>query len=176
MTRGRKNPLSQGLSLRARTAREATGLTLRELADMAGIANSVVHYTEGGRVPRLDTVERIAIVLGVSPCWLAFGEDGTEPFRQKVPRPEGSRRHLTLRSFEAQEDALGSPGVGERLRAAREQAGVSRRQLGEAAQSSGTSILNIEDGRVVPRVDMVERLALALGVAPCWLAFGGGSV
>jgi transcriptional regulator with XRE-family HTH domain len=62
--------------------------------------------------------------------------------------------------------------VGARLRAVRERRGLPRRTLGTAAGTSGTNILNIEDGRTIPRLDLVERLAVALDVAPCWLAFG----
>jgi transcriptional regulator with XRE-family HTH domain len=136
---------------------------------MAGVAGSLVHYAERGRVPRLDTIERIAIALGVSSCWLAFGDEGSAPVRQQLPRPG---RPLLLRPLTAREATPNYGSIGARLFAMRERRGLSRRALGKAAETSGTSILNIEDGRTIPRLDMVERLATALDVPPCWLAFG----
>lgn len=54
-------------------------MTIRELGALAGIASSVVADTENDkRIPRADTIERIAWALKISACWLAYGE-GTVP-------------------------------------------------------------------------------------------------
>lgn len=70
---------SGGLNLRFRKAREHAGLTLRELAAKSGQPLSTITDIEGGRrMPRIDTLEKIAHTLGVSAGWLAYG-DGMQP-------------------------------------------------------------------------------------------------
>jgi len=46
--------------------------------------------------------------------------------------------------------------------------------LAKRSGVSNATINDIEKGRQLPAVDTVERLARALGVRPCWLAFGEG--
>lgn len=101
-------------------------------------------------LPRINTVERFAVALSVSPSWLAYG-DGPE--------------EASAVESKAQE-------VGRRLEAARKQHGLSRQALGRAAGLSGQTIANIEVHGMIPRVDTVEMLAEALGLRPSWLAFG----
>lgn len=72
-----------GLGARLKWARTRLGkkITVRELADMAGVAFSAVSEIEKGeRKPRADTLERLAVALQVPVCWLGFGEG---------PAPEG---------------------------------------------------------------------------------------
>lgn len=68
---------SAGLAERARAARDALGLSLRDVAQrMTGrevTAASTVHAIERGTTPTLDTLEALAVALGVSPSWLAYG-------------------------------------------------------------------------------------------------------
>lgn len=55
-------------------ARSAAGLTLRALAEMAGISHTVVNGIEKGhQIPAADTIDALAQALSVSPCWLAYG-------------------------------------------------------------------------------------------------------
>lgn len=179
VVRGRKNPLHQGLPLRLKEARIAAGLTCRQLAERAGLSNPVVAYIEAGRVPGVDTVERIAVALDVAPCWLAYGEEGSMPFQQKVKgRVLREGGHPSCAAW-GQEPVEGGDGarherLSERLRLAREKQGLARKALGRAAGIPNSTILNYEEGRTVPGVDRVERLALALVISPCWLAFGSG--
>lgn len=66
----------RALSLGARLfeARSAAGLTLRALAEMAGISHTAVNGIEKGhQIPAADTIEALAQALSVSPCWLAYG-------------------------------------------------------------------------------------------------------
>lgn len=46
------------------------------------------------------------------------------------------------------------------------------RQLSEAAGISVQTWSNTEAGKTVPKVDSLERMAVALNVAPAWLAYG----
>lgn len=153
MVRGHKNPLYYGLPGRLRRARREQQLGLLPLSRLAEVSHDTAHCIERGqRIPRVDLIAKLAQALAVSPAWLAFGE--------------GSQR------LEAspQRDV----DVGKRLHLLRTYQGLSRMALAAAAGLTGTSILNIESGRSVPKLDSIEGLAKALGVSPSWLAFGVG--
>ncbi len=117
----------------------------------ANLNNDFVFHVENRcRLPRIDTIERLALSLGISPAWLTYGE-GHEGMQQERPM---------------------APHISERLRDTRCKLGLSRAALGRAAQTTGQTIANIETGGMLPKVDTVELLAKALGVSPSWLAFG----
>lgn len=63
------------LSARLREAITLSGINRKQLALALGVTRSAVDYwMSGERTPDTVTLERIAIVLGVKPSWLAFGE------------------------------------------------------------------------------------------------------
>lgn len=67
------------LKRRFRKAREHAGLTLRDLAAKSGQPLSTITDIEGGRrMPRINTLEKIAQALRVTSGWLAYG-DGPAP-------------------------------------------------------------------------------------------------
>lgn len=60
---------------RLRLAREERGLSQNALAQSSGIARTTIGYLESGETtPSVATVELLAQALGVSVCWLAYGE------------------------------------------------------------------------------------------------------
>jgi transcriptional regulator with XRE-family HTH domain len=63
--------------LRVREAREALGLTVTALADLAGVRRATVSDLEHGKTRGVDfdTLERLAEVLGVHPSWLVVQDD-----------------------------------------------------------------------------------------------------
>lgn len=66
---------SQGFHQRLRKLRTKADLSQRRLGALAGLSDATVQAIEqGGRMPGIDTVERLATVLGVSDSWLAYGE------------------------------------------------------------------------------------------------------
>jgi transcriptional regulator with XRE-family HTH domain len=154
VVRGRQNPLHHGFAGRLAQARKAsrmTGAALSLAVDMS--VNAAWGLEAGGRLPRLDTVEKLACVLKVSPCWLAYG----------VELP-----------CEAAENA-GVGGLPARLLGLRQERGLSRRELGRMAGTSDNFVQMTETGTTVPNIAKVEQLAKALQVSVCWLAFGLGS-
>ncbi len=154
--------------------REEAGLPALTLGNLAGVAHSTPHRLEqGSSVPTISVVERLAMALGVEPCWLAFGADGEEPFRLKIPRLLPAGTPPSPQPVERIE-ADAHRGCGDRLAAAREARGLSMRQLARAAQLSPQTVSAVESGRVGLRLDNCEALAVALDVAPCWLAYGVG--
>jgi transcriptional regulator with XRE-family HTH domain len=115
------------------------------------MGDSVIHGIEANsRVPLLDTVEKLACALGMSPSMLAYGIEA--PVRAGGVREAG--------------------GVGRRLAEARQAQGVSKRILATKAGVARATILYIEEGQTMPTVAMAEQLAQALGVSPGWLAYG----
>lgn len=67
---------------------------------------------------------------------------------------------------------MSSATFSARLKEARAKAGLSIKGLYLAADTSRRSVSLWEEGGATPRIDTVERLAEALGVTPCWLAYG----
>jgi len=69
-----------------------------------------------------------------------------------------------------------SSKLSQRLRAAREKRGISRRDLASRLGGDKYSTLSkIEEGESMPGIDTVELLARALGVSAGWLAYGEGT-
>jgi transcriptional regulator with XRE-family HTH domain len=155
VVRGRQNPKHLSFSTRFRRARRQSALSLVDLAERAGLAGaSVVRYLETGmRAPRLDTVERLAHGLGLSPAFLAFdlGADTSLPA-----------------------DGLRCEGIASRLRETRTVCGLTMRALARAAGLTDTAVRSTESGASIPSIATAESLAKALGVSPAWLAFGEG--
>lgn len=60
------------LGKRIANARRAAQLSQVELGAAAGVTNSS-RWESGEHEPSLDMLRKIATVLGVDPCWLAFG-------------------------------------------------------------------------------------------------------
>lgn len=172
VVRGQKNPLHYGLPARLKATRMAVELSQRSLAAAADLSSTVVLYIERGRAPTLDTVEQIAGVLGVTACWLAYGAEGPLPFVQKRPQAEHPAEGPQVP--EAAGNVLRCKGLPARLGLARDARGLSRKALARAAEMSTTAISNIEDKGSLPSVATAEQLAAALGVSPCWLAYGEG--
>lgn len=174
--RGLKNPLCFKFSVRIENACSRSGMTLKRLSLDAGLSHSMASkMCVGSNMPSLETIERLASAIGVSPGWLAYGYEGLEPFRERYPRP------IVERSDPIPDDSLRvfrdlCAGFPDRLRLSRERCGLSMRSLSSAAGVSVQAWSIAEGGRVVPRVDTAERMAVALGVAPSWLAFGEGIV
>ena len=155
VTRGKPNPRYFGLGQRLKRARKQAGLSRSRLALTAGLSHTVAADIEHkSRIPRVDILEKLAIVLQLSPCWLAFGE--------AQPWTPG--------------EGLQCEGLSYRLKSAREGTGLTRHALGKAASTTGTTVQNIEDGLSMPRLDTIEDLAKVLKVTPCWLAYGAGAV
>lgn len=154
VVRGRKNPLHFGFAERLRRARKASGLSHAALAREAGLASrtTTTILESGDSVPRVDTVEKLAHALKLSPCFLAFG----------VEQPRFPAKGFL------------SAGLAGRLAETRQARGLSRLQLGQLSGTSDTFVRMTETGATMPILAKLEALAKALGVSPAWLAYGQG--
>ena len=74
-----------GFSDRLKAARKDAGKTQRQLSIELGLSNSPgnISRLEGGDVPRIDTVDRLAVLLDVCPGWLAFGIGPMAEWRER---------------------------------------------------------------------------------------------
>jgi transcriptional regulator with XRE-family HTH domain len=154
VVRGRKNPLHKKLPERLRRVRRDAELSASALSLAAGISKGGAAKLEAGTwVPRLPTVERLALALRLSPAWLAFGMEAAWD--------------LT--------DYVGCSGLAVRVRDARTLRGFSIREVERRAKTAEGSIRAVEAG-TMPSLDTLEQIAKALGVSPAWLAFGQGAM
>jgi len=65
---------------RIRAARKAAGLTQKELGERMGVSSvAVTQYESGKRIPKVDTLQRIADALGIDIGVLVHGIIGTVP-------------------------------------------------------------------------------------------------
>jgi transcriptional regulator with XRE-family HTH domain len=153
VVQGRKHPLHIGFPRRLRKARRAVGLSRAALSVEAGLSQNTAYGLESGeRIPRLDTVELLAVPLRISPCALAFG----------IEQPC---------LLEARERSAGLPA---RLKEARALRGLSMRELGRLSETSTNLVRMTETGTTLPNLAKLEALAKALRVSPCWLGYGVG--
>lgn len=78
----------EGMGARLEQAREAAGYSRRGLSEKAGLANQTAFMIETGRrMPGVDTVERLANVLGVSPAWVAYGSQPVRRIKNYLTAP-----------------------------------------------------------------------------------------
>lgn len=155
VVRGKKNPLHFKLPVRLRRARKQSQLSCSALALQSGVAKSGISQLESNRwFPRINTVERLAKALNVSPAWLAFG----------LEHPANG----------SQDGGLRCEQLGQRVKEQRTARALSPQELGRRSETSGNEVRAVESG-TMPSLATIEKLAKALGVGPGWLAFGIGS-
>jgi len=64
--------------------------------------------------------------------------------------------------------------IGNRIRIAREQKGLSQAELGRSVGVKAQSVQQWESGMTAPRQQRVEKIASVLGVSANWIFTGGG--
>lgn len=87
MSSDRTAQIGDGFAVRLRSARSASGLSIRALAEKVGLTHqSIVAYEAGkGGGARLDMASALADAIGVSPCWLAYGRGLPHPMPKTDP-------------------------------------------------------------------------------------------
>ncbi|MHB8172203.1 MAG: helix-turn-helix domain-containing protein [Thermincolia bacterium] len=120
---------------KVRLLREERGYTLQEFAQKAGVSVSYLSELErGAKQPSLKTLDKLAITLNL-------------PREQLVDT--------------AATDKL---GIGDKLRLAREQKGLTLAQLAQELNLSAAYLSEIETGKVVPAVSTIRGLANQLEI------------
>lgn len=150
---------------RLREAREAAGLSQRDLAEHLEVAQSAISYWENGTVePREEVRGKVDAFIA---RWEASGEqgagapgDGAGRLREIVETSGGDEEYS--------DDAEESEGsFSTWLAEARGKAGLTRQQLAKKARISPQTIYLIETGKIAnPRESTVNTLTEALGRDP----------
>ena len=60
-------------------------------------------------------------------------------------------------------------GIGERIKLARKQKGITQEELGEMLGISGNAVIHYEKGRRTPNASVINQISKALGVTGDWL-------
>lgn len=85
-------PAAKTLGDRLNARRAELGLSYRAVARAAGLSDMTVRATEQAHTsPTIDTAERIAKALGISPGWLAFGAEQAQA-AQTISNPVALER------------------------------------------------------------------------------------
>ena len=160
--------------MRLRRLRTAADLSQNRLGKLSATSSTSIDRIENQhQCPSIELIEALAVALGVSAVYLAYGHDGHLVFQQKRAVPD-----VLPTDPEPQPTAEGFrdrwQGMPERLRLAREARGYTMRGLARLAGLTAQAVLYTEEGKTVPKVDTCELLAVALHVAPGWLAYGEG--
>lgn len=170
VVQGHKRPLHEGFPKRLRWLRKKAGLTQSALAQMVKWGSTSL-LEAGTQKPAIDTVEKLAAVLGVSPGWLAYGNEARLPFRQRHARvilpPDPPEPAPELR-----EPPGLWKGMHQRLKASRLERGMTLGSVAKSAQISPQAVHLAESGTMALRLGTCELIAEALDVAPGWLAYG----
>jgi transcriptional regulator with XRE-family HTH domain len=166
MLNGRDSvPLAARLSavLPLKRLRRACGLTQQQLADEIGVSRrSVYTYESTGRVPRVETAQALALI---------FGLDRLTVIRLSGSYMDGGARRTDARLAVTAADPQ-SPLLGRNLRAAREAAGLTQRELAERLGVHRKTLQGYELGRFRP-VDWLEfkkrvtAIVESAEIAPC---------
>jgi len=85
-------PISTGLPDRIQQQLQKIGLSERQASLQAGLSDSYLRNIREGKssAPRIDTLEKIAHVLGTTPAWLIYGEElQSVPVAQNSASDEG---------------------------------------------------------------------------------------
>ena len=71
-----RKPVLESLADRLRIKRKEVGWTQEQLAQKVGSSQAVIQKIENGKSLRPRKIDKIAEVLGTTPAWLMFGDDG----------------------------------------------------------------------------------------------------
>ncbi len=140
------------------SARKLAGLTLSQVADELGISHPSVKNWESGKTkPALDRLPALAKVLGTTTEWLLEG---------------GSDKSGTATT---QTNSNATMSVGERLKIARQLAGLSQAQLAAKLHITRSAMAGWESGAAVLPRERITDVLSHLKIDEEWLLNGQGS-
>jgi transcriptional regulator with XRE-family HTH domain len=118
---------------RVRLRREFLGLSRLEVGSKVGLLEQYLSTTENGkRLPRVETILKLSIALEVKPSWI-LGEGKSDP-------------HI------GEGEGVNTATLVERMRALRDNRGLSRDRIGRQTGLSAAHIYQLESGRQKPTV------------------------
>ena len=164
---------------RIREMRQRKRLTQRQLGTAAGIAEPTIRRYESGKLhPKYETLEKIAAALGCTASELQGKtvEPLTESERSLLNDfrrlDENGQRETAFfcRSLLGKaESPCGT--VGERIKAARLEKGLTQKELGSLLGLSVPAISQWETNLRNPKIETLQKIADALGCSVLYLRY-----
>lgn len=146
--------------------RKLRGLEAKELGEVSGVGSTINNFLYKGHTPRVDVAERLAAAVGVGVEQIQWGKTGQVDTTHKLPIPKS----LSDEELEGMEES--STATDQKsLNAWRKLRGLEVLELG-AISGVGTTIGNFLYRGIVPKLDMAERLAAAVGVKASQVEWG----
>lgn len=167
--RGAKKPSLRTVAKIAEALNLGKGELLRQSQKPAGLG-----LGERLRLVRQErgvSLTELARSAGISDSYLSEVERGVVSPSARVLRRLAECLGVPLSAL-MDEKGL----VGARLKEAREQQGLSQAELARSAGVSPGLIGQIENGRINPSLETLEKLAKALGVSPCYFIVDSAEV
>ena len=162
---------SERFAANLRRLRDEADLSQEELAFRAAIHRTQVSLLEGGRrMPRVETLVKLAGSLGATPNDLLDGSTGSRS--RPSPAAWSSRLRKAARMPERERALAVAERFGQNLRRVRKREDLSQEQLARRASLHRTEIGKLENTERVCRIDTLIRLAGAMAVEPAELLDG----
>lgn len=160
---GRKTPSIRAIDRIAGALGISPSALLARERDDAGISlGEKIHFA---REERGLTLKELATAAGISVAYLgSIEKNGTKPSPETLERIANALK-VSLSGLMEQDNLR----IARKIREIREDIGVTRSQLASRAEVSPSLISQLENGRVHPSLETLERIAGALGVSPCFL-------
>ncbi|MGL4571824.1 MAG: helix-turn-helix domain-containing protein [Clostridium sp.] len=139
------------VGLRIKNKRNELKLTLKDVADIVGVASSTIQRYENGSITqlKLPVLEAIAKALNINPNWFIF---------------ENSTSDLLVC------DTMPFTGIKNLIKFKREELGLTYEQLGDLVGVGKSTIRKWETGMIKNiKCNNIIALAKALGVSPALL-------
>lgn len=149
--------------------------TLEKIATALNISREQLVETDLTRGPVLGhrlrllrerlgiSLSQFAAQVGISPSYLSEIERGNVYPAVDTVKKLAEALRVPLSSLWAQGETL-----GQKLRLAREEQGLTQAELAQAAGVSAGLIGQIEQGKVQPSLKTLEKLGAVLGISPCY--------
>lgn len=90
---------------RLKECRLRSGLTLQEVANMAGVSNaSISHYEMGRRLPDVQMLKRLSEIYNVSIPYIMGVDDGATPENQTQSKEKSELEKINMEAYEIVKD------------------------------------------------------------------------
>ncbi|NLK00090.1 MAG: helix-turn-helix domain-containing protein [Clostridia bacterium] len=146
--------------------------TIQKIADVLNVDKSQLIMSDkddiGGKIRHVRTKKKLSLAnvaekVGVSPSYISEIERGNA-------RPSiGTLRKLSEVLDIGLEKLVGENyGLGVKIRNLRQEQGMTQAELAQGADVSAGLIGQIENNRVQPSLQTIEKIAKVFGVSPCY--------
>lgn len=150
--------------LRLRDVRKKAGLTMRELGQVIGVAESTIsQYETGKRQPDYETLLKLGEFFSVSTDYLLGVSDSLSKNNHAASSPNTP-------VVSTNDNVMTDLSIGEKIKTLREKNGLTLEQVGNAVGVGKSTVLKWENGVISNmRKDKIADLAKVLNTTPAYL-------